>query len=72
MRIRLVKAEFAKARAVRVPIEFVAGCTVLLPDEDIAFGDWQPVRMQAADSITGINVGMIFSGLNPLAVWFNC
>jgi hypothetical protein len=70
-RIRLVKAEFVKARAVRVSIKFVAGCKVLLPDGDMAFGDWQPVRTQATDNNIVLNVGMIFSRLSPLAVRFN-
>ena len=38
-RIRSVGAEFAEARAVPVPIEFVADCAVLFPDEAGAFGD---------------------------------
>jgi hypothetical protein len=59
-RIRSVGAEFAEARAVRVLIEFVADCTELFPDEDMAFGDWQPVTMQATDNIIVVNAGMIF------------
>jgi hypothetical protein len=59
-RIRSVGAEFAEARAVLVPIEFVADCAVLLPDEDIAFDDWQPVTAQTTDNIIVTNVGMIF------------
>jgi hypothetical protein len=58
--IRSVGAEFAEVRAVLVPIEFVADCPALLPDKDMAFGDWQPVTMQATDNIIVISVEMIF------------
>jgi hypothetical protein len=60
MSIRLVGAKFVEARVVRGLIEFVADCTVFLPDEDMAFGDWQPVTTQATDNITVIYMGTVF------------
>jgi len=52
MRVRLVEAELVEAGAARMLTGFVADDgDAWFPDEDMAGGDWQPVRTQAANNI---------------------
>jgi hypothetical protein len=37
-------------------------CDASSPDEGVAFGDWQPVRTQAADNIATRHVFIILTG----------
>jgi hypothetical protein len=53
----LVGTELVEAGAAVMLIEFVADdCDAFFPDEDMACGDWQPVRTQAANNIAAKHV----------------
>jgi hypothetical protein len=63
MRVLLVEAELVEAGASEMLVGLNADdCDAFFPDEDMALGDWQPVRTQAANNITAKHVFISLAG----------
>jgi hypothetical protein len=68
MRVRLVEAEWVEAGAAGMLTGFVADDgDAWFPDEDMAGGDWQPVRTQATNNIAANHFFISLAGCAGLA-----